>query len=117
MESAVGFQETPLASAFGFLRFTLGALVAGLLVAAVVEGIPIGLGALLTVVLCDTSWERGLWYATSGYALGGVGGALVGAVLVGGLGAVAGALLAMPAALAGALLEATATRIDRPASA
>ncbi|MGQ4554848.1 hypothetical protein [Halobellus sp. GM3] len=111
------FQDAPLGAAFGLLRFTLGVLLAGLLVATVAEGVPIGLGALLTVLFVDASRERALWYATAGYASGGVGGALAGVLLTGRVeAAVAGALLATPAALGSACLETAAARLRRPES-
>lgn len=113
--SPVGIQDAPIGATVGLVRFTVGVLLGGLFVAAVVEGVPIALGALLTVLFRDTSRERGLRCATAGYALGGVGGALVGVLLTGSLAAlVVGSLLAPLAAFSGPLLDAAATWVGLP---
>ena len=108
--SPVGIQDAPIGATVGLARFTVGVLLGGLLVAAIVEGLPIALGALVTVLFRDTSRERGLRCATAGYALGGVGGALVGLLLTGSLAAVVvGALFAPLTAFGGPILDAAAT--------
>ncbi|MDQ2054726.1 hypothetical protein [Halobellus sp. H-GB7] len=108
--SPVGIQDAPIGATVGLARFTVGVLLGGLLVAAIVEGLPIALGALVTVLFRDTSRERGLRCATAGYALGGVGGALVGLLLTGSPAAVVvGALFAPLTAFGGPILDAAAT--------
>jgi hypothetical protein len=110
-----GVQDAPVGAAVGFVGFALGVVGGGLVVAVVAEGIPIAVGAALTVVVGKASWRRGLWYATVGYALGGVGGALSGLTLTGSIeAAVLGALLAGPVAVAAPVLEAVATRRQLP---
>ncbi|WP_435183398.1 hypothetical protein [Halobellus sp. EA9] len=112
-----GTPDLSLAAAFGLARFTLGGILVGLLVALVFEGGPIALGALATVLLRETGSARAVWCATTGYAAGGIGGALAGLLLTGNvLGAVLGALLAVPGALFGVVVDATATRFDRSGS-
>ncbi|RLM57097.1 hypothetical protein DVK02_04685 [Halobellus sp. Atlit-31R] len=107
--SPVGAQDAPIGATVGLLRFTLGVLVGGLLVAAVAEGLPIGLGALATTAIRGVS--RGC--ATAGYALGGVGGAVVGLLLTGSVAAaVVGALSAPATAFGGPLLDVAATRLS-----
>lgn len=112
-----GVQEVSLSALVGLVRFTAAALAAGLLLAVVVEGIPIASGAALIVVFRDASRTSALGYATAGYALGGIGGAVVGIALTGAVEAAAlGALLAGPAALGSVLLEVAVARFDRHAS-
>ena len=80
-------------------------LAVGVGIAAVAAGGPIAAGAALTVVVGDTSWDRGVWYATLGYA-GGVGSAVVSLVVTGNPIAVAvGAVVAAPAALCGLAID------------
>ena len=101
----------------GLLRFAAVAVAGGLLLAAVAEGIPIAVGATLTVVIRGVPRESALNYATVGYALGGVGGAVAGISLTGSAeGAALGALLAGPAAIGSVLLEVAVSRVDRPVS-
>ncbi len=103
--SPLGLDEFTVGALVGLAKFTAGVLVAGLFFATVFEGIPIATGAALTVVFRDVSWSSALQYATAGYALGGIGGALAGLVLTNAAEAAAlGALLAVPGALGSVLL-------------
>lgn len=113
-----GAPDPSLAAAVGLLRFVLGAIAAGLLVAVVFEGAPIAVGAVVTVLLRETGYARGVWCATIAYAVAGVGGAVSGLLLTGNfLGAVLGALLAIPGALVGVVVDVTATKFDGSGSA
>ncbi|MFD1599301.1 hypothetical protein [Halobellus rarus] len=102
----------------GLLRFAAVAVAGGLLLAAVAEGIPIAVGATLIFVTRSVPRESALNYATAGYALGGVGGAVAGISLTGSVeGAALGALLAGPAAIGSVLLEVAVSRFNRSVSA
>ena len=115
---ASGLEGLTLGTVVGLARFTAVVLAAGLLLAAVAEGIPIALGAALIVVFRNVSWGSALGYATAGYALGGVGGAVAGIALTGAVEAAAlGALIAGPAAVGSVLIEVAVSTLDRPASA
>lgn len=106
-----GLPEVSLAALVGLAQFTAGVLVAGLFVSVVFEGIPIATGAALTVVFRDASWSTALQFATAGYALGGIGGALAGLLLTNAAEATAlGALLAVPGALGSGLLLVAVSR-------
>ncbi|MBB6645001.1 hypothetical protein [Halobellus ruber] len=106
-----------LPAVVGLLRFTAGALAVGLAVAGIAEGGPIAAGAVLAVLAGDLTWRRGVWYATAGYAGGGVAGAAAGLVSTGRAeAAAAGAVLAVPAALCGVVLERAAARSERVSS-
>lgn len=99
----------------GFLRLLLSALAVGLLVALLGEGGPIALGALVTFLLRDTAYARSVRCATTGYVVGGVGGAIIGLLVSGTvLGAVVGALCSIPGALLGVAIDVTATRFAVP---
>ena len=89
------------------------AVVVGLLTAAVVEGVPVAVGAVGARLLADVPWATGVWYGTLGYVAGGFGGALVVGALTGSVGmASLGSVLALPTAiLAGPLLGVTAPRL------
>jgi hypothetical protein len=114
---AGGVETVTLGTVVGLARFSAVTLAAGLLLAAVAEGIPIAVGAALIVVLRDAPRESALGYATAGYALGGVGGAIAGIALTGAVeGAALGALLAGPAALGSVLIEVAVSRFERPVS-
>jgi len=111
--TAPGTPDLSVAAAVGLLRFVGGGIAVGLLVALLFEGGPVAVGALATVLLRDADYARGVWCATAGYATAGVGGAVSGLLLTGDLlGGVLGALLAVPGALLGPLVDATATRLD-----
>ncbi|MFB6090674.1 MAG: hypothetical protein ABEJ97_06400 [Halobellus sp.] len=111
--TAPGTPDLSARAVVGIARFALGAVAAGLLVALLLEGGPVAIGALATVLLRETGYARGVWCAATGYAIGGVGGALSGLLLTGNfLGAVLGALLAIPGALLGVVVDVTATRLD-----
>lgn len=115
---AGGLDPLTLGTVVGLARFTAVALAAGLLLAAVAEGIPIAVGATLIVVFRNVSRGSALGYATAGYALGGVGGAVAGIALTGAAEAAAlGALVAGPAAVGSVLIEVAVSTLDRPASA
>lgn len=111
--------ETPsLSAAVALLRFTLGVLVVGLAMVAVAEGGPIAAGAAVAALVGGVPWRRGVWYATAGYAGGGVAGALVGLAVTGRIElAAVGAVLAAPAALCGLILERVVARSGRFSSA
>lgn len=110
--TAPGGPDLAAGAAVGFVRFSLGAIAVGLLVALAFEGVPIAVGALVTVLVRDADYARGAWCATAGYAIGGMGGALAGVLLTGDLlAAVLGALLAVPGALFGPLVDAATTRV------
>ena len=77
-------------------------------------GRPIAAGAAVAVFIVGVAWRRGVRYATADCAIGGVGGALAGLVLVGQIEvAAAGAVLAAPAALCGLAFERAAARSGR----
>ena len=107
--------ETPSLHAVAeLLGFALGVLTVGLAIAGVAEGGPIAAGAAVAVFVGGVPWRRGVQYATAGYAIGGVGGALAGLVFVGQIeAAAAGAVLAAPAALCGLAFERAAARSGR----
>ena len=109
-----GMESPSLPAAVGLLRFAAGVLAVGLVVAGVAEGGPIAAGAALAVLVGDVPWRRGVWYATAGYAAGGVAGALAGLAATGRVEAAAmGALLSGPAAVCGLAFERTASRYGR----
>ncbi|WP_049986226.1 hypothetical protein [Halobellus rufus] len=112
--SPLGLQEVSLGALVGLAKFTAGVLAAGLFVSAVFEGLPIATGAALTVVFREVSWSHALQYATAGYAVGGLGGAVAGLLLTGAAEAAAlGALLSVPGALGSVLLAVAVSQLRR----
>lgn len=109
-----GIDTPSLSAAVALLRFTVGVLAVGLGIVAVAEGGPIAAGAAVSALVGDVPWRRGVWYATAGYAGGGIAGALGGLAVTGRIEVAAiGAILAAPAALCGLAFERAAARSDR----
>ncbi|MFB6252799.1 MAG: hypothetical protein ABEI27_14145 [Halobellus sp.] len=107
-----GVQSLDL-SVGALVGFLSSALAVGVLIALLGEWGPIALGALVTFLLRETDYARSVRCSTTGYVVGGVGGAVIGLLVSGTvLGAVAGALLSIPGALLGVAVDVTATRFE-----
>jgi hypothetical protein len=116
LSSSTLLTEYPLRNLVGFARTAPLVVGGGLVVALLLEGGPTLSGAFVTRVVSGVSWQTGLWYATVGYVLGGIGGLALVLGLTGALQFAAfGGLLAIPGAVVlGPLLEATTTRLGPP---